>query len=561
MCAAHFVAKKTILKGDVFILNPPSTIPSAMLKPTTAHIKVCDAIMGSGKTSAAIHYMVEHPDRKYMYVAPRLSEDDRIVRSCPNLRFRTPDDEDRDDVTKLSDLKALMHRGRNVAITHALFALCDENVCDLMKEQGYTLIIDEVVNILSEAKLTQKDVEAMITNGFASVDKDGYVTVAPDYVDGEHGDAFRAALNLARSHKLFLCGRQKYFTWVVSDRMLRAAEEVIILTYKFEKSSMIRLFKERGLEYSNIFVDTDGAGRYWFTDQMSFIPSYVGQLSELITIVDNSRLNRIGDAPFALSKSWWEKQWKEYKRLAHYDRGTKTYRDTELSKNTPMGIMRRNIYSYFMYEHRDIPAEDKLCGGFKITKDCIKRKGFLDSFLVFNATAMNDYGNRHILAYPVNVFLPRELTYYYKAVNMPAKDEDFALTSMIQWIWRSAIRNGEPIELYLPSVRMRRILTKWIAETEVWYNTFYGTTNSQEAGTVVEVLPVEIIPANYTEPVLPGVLRLFENILVPDAQPQCSTNYSLHNILATSVLEVLFPALNARKPQPAELWAKITYDN
>ncbi len=466
-------------------MNHQNTIPSAMLTPTPAHIKVCDAIMGSGKTSAAIYYMVEHPDRKYMYVAPRLSEDDRIVKSCPALRFCTPDDEDRDDVTKLSDLKALMHRGRNVAITHALFALCDDNVCGLMKEHGYTLIIDEVVNILSEAKLTQKDIEAMITNGFASVDKDGYVTVAPDYVGGEHGDAFRATLNLARSHKLFLCGRQKYFTWVVSDRMLRAAEEVYVLTYKFEKSSMIRLLKGSGLEYSKIHVDSDGAGHFWFTDQLSYIPSYVGHLSELIKIVDIPRLNGIGNDPFALSKSWWEKQWKEYKHLADYDHKTKTYQDTELSKNTPMGIMRRNIYSYFMYEHRDIPAEDKLCGGFKITEDCIKRKGFLDSFLVFNATAINDYGNRHFLAYPVNVFLPRELTYYYKEVNMPAKEEDFALTSMIQWIWRSAIRNGEPIELYLPSARMRRILTEWIAETEAWYHAFYKTAEdrAQEVAT------------------------------------------------------------------------------
>jgi len=450
-----------------------------MLTPTTAHIKVCDAIMGSGKTSAAIHYMVEHSDRRYMYVAPRLSEDDRIVRSCPTLQFNMPDNKDQDGATKLSRLKSLMHRGRNVAITHALFALCDDNVCDLMKEHGYTLIIDEVVNILSEAKITQKDVEAMITNGFASVDKDGYVTVAPDYVDGEHGNAFRAALNLARSHKLFLCGTKKYLTWVVSDRMLRAAEEVYVLTYMFEKSSMFCFLKKSGLEYSKIYVDSDGAGDFWFAEKLSFIPSYVGHLSELIKIVDIPRLNGIGNDSYALSKSWWEKQSKEYKRLAIYNRKTKTYRDTELSRNTPMGIMRRNIYSYFMYEHRDIPAEDKLCGGFKITEDCIKRKGFLDSFLVFNATAMNDYGNRHILAYPVNVFLPQELSAYNKAVNMTAKEDDFALTTMIQWIWRSAIRNGEPIELYLPSARMRRILTEWIAETEACYHTFYKTAEDR----------------------------------------------------------------------------------
>ena len=325
----------------------------------------------------------------------------------------------------------------------------------------------------------------MITNGFASVDTDGYVTVDSDYVDGEHGNAFRAALNLARSHKLFLCGTKKYFTWVVSDRMLRAAEEVYVLTHMFEKSSMFCFLKKSGLEYSKIYVDSDGAGHYWFAEKLSFIPSYVGHLFELIKIVDIPRLNCIGNDRYALSKSWWEKQGKEYKQLANYDQKTKSYRDTEESENAAMGIMRRNIYSYFMYVHKDIPADDKLWGGFKITESCVKRKGFLDSFLVFNATAMNDYGNRHFLAYPVNVFLPRELSSYYKAVNMSAKKDDFALTTMIQWIWRSAIRNGEPIELYLPSARMRRILTEWIAETEAWYHAFYKTAEdrAQEVAT------------------------------------------------------------------------------
>ena len=225
----------------------------------------------------------------------------------------------------------------------------------------------------------------------------------------------------------------------------------------------------------------------------------MGHLSELIKIVDIPRLNCIGDDPFALSKSWWEKQWKEYKHLADYDHKTKTYRDAEASKSTPMGIMRRNIYSYFMYEHRDIPAEDKLCGGFKITEDCIKRKGFLDSFLVFNATAINDYGNRHFLAYPVNVFLPRELTYYYKEVNMPAKEEDFALISMIQWIWRSAIRNGEEIYIYVPSFRIRRLPKEWIVRCEAEYHAFYKAAEDRAQKVTALTFSAGTFPADSTD--------------------------------------------------------------
>ena len=42
-------------------------------------------------------------------------------------------------------------------------------------------------------------------------------------------------------------------------------------------------------------------------------------------------------------------------------------------------------------------------------------------------------------------------------------DEDgYALSEMIQFIWRSAIRNNEPIYCYIPSKRMRDLLQGYI---------------------------------------------------------------------------------------------------
>ena len=44
-------------------------------------------------------------------------------------------------------------------------------------------------------------------------------------------------------------------------------------------------------------------------------------------------------------------------------------------------------------------------------------------------------------------------------------DEDgFALSEMLQFIWRSAIRDGKEIWIYVPSARMRELLRDWIAE-------------------------------------------------------------------------------------------------
>jgi hypothetical protein len=41
--------------------------------------------------------------------------------------------------------------------------------------------------------------------------------------------------------------------------------------------------------------------------------------------------------------------------------------------------------------------------------------------------------------------------------------EAYALSEMVQWIWRSAIRKGEDIWIYIPSRRMRTLLQDWLA--------------------------------------------------------------------------------------------------
>ena len=43
-----------------------------------------------------------------------------------------------------------------------------------------------------------------------------------------------------------------------------------------------------------------------------------------------------------------------------------------------------------------------------------------------------------------------------------AFNDAYALTELIQWVWRSGIRKGEPITLYLPSPRMRRLFEEWL---------------------------------------------------------------------------------------------------
>ena len=46
--------------------------------------------------------------------------------------------------------------------------------------------------------------------------------------------------------------------------------------------------------------------------------------------------------------------------------------------------------------------------------------------------------------------------------GVSVEEEKYALSEMIQWIFRSAIRNGESIQIYIPSQRMRQLLIDWL---------------------------------------------------------------------------------------------------
>lgn len=45
---------------------------------------------------------------------------------------------------------------------------------------------------------------------------------------------------------------------------------------------------------------------------------------------------------------------------------------------------------------------------------------------------------------------------------MKDSDVEYALSALLQWIWRSAIRNGKKVTIYIPAPRMRQLLTDWL---------------------------------------------------------------------------------------------------
>ena len=64
--------------------------------------------------------------------------------------------------------------------------------------------------------------------------------------------------------------------------------------------------------------------------------------------------------------------------------------------------------------------------------------------------------------YVANLFMNVNEKKFYNLHGIEVDEDMYALSIMVQWIWRSAIRDGNEVYLYIPSRRMRELLIGWI---------------------------------------------------------------------------------------------------
>ena len=86
------------------------------------------------------------------------------------------------------------------------------------------------------------------------------------------------------------------------------------------------------------------------------------------------------------------------------------------------------------------------------------------NFIPLGTRATNEYRDRSVVAYLCNRFMNPFLTRWYKDNGVPINEDDFALSEMLQFLFRSCIRDGNPVWLYIPSKRMRDLLEGWLQQ-------------------------------------------------------------------------------------------------
>lgn len=438
-----------------------------------SNITIIDAGCGKGKTEYIIRYMNSHQDRPYLYISPlremfnRLRGEEPYEGRGAQFEFYTPGNDNFEGL-KLRSLKNHMIAGDHVMSTHSLFLALDEEAADIINAANYHLIIDEDLNAVSvlsdkygkaaeegfsfhelQRPLNQKDMNLLKENGFISIDENNYNRVNWIKDTGTGNYRYQDVERMIKTGAVSYVDKT-FIVWSFPIRFLDAFQDITILTYRFGHSILKAYldFYDKPYEHKTIVQDGNG---YRLTDYDSLVNSG-SEYAELIHIFDNPKLNAIGakirgihnNTP--LSKNWYQN---------HPDQ---------------LRTIQNNTYNYF-YNYMHATADNVMWTTYKDYKKKVQPRSYryagrdpdIETFVPCNCRATEAYAGRHVIAYLIDRYLHPGIEKFFQMRGITVEEDEFALSELLQWLFRSAVRRGEEIDLYIPSTRMRSLLQRWLA--------------------------------------------------------------------------------------------------
>lgn len=394
-------------------------------------ITVIDALMGTGKTSWAVNYINEHPDDNILYITPFIDETKRIKDSVQRDMYCPKNKGD----GKLGDICNLLAMQEDIASTHALFLKLDNDCKDAIKQGNYTLFLDETITAIEPYNLTYKnDIDYLLKNGSIEIDKDGFI----HWIDDDIDTRYNPIKILAQNHSLFYVNK-KLLMWRYPPDIFGLFTNVFIMSYMFNSSILSYYFTLNGIEYDLKSIKPKD-GKYVLCD---YYKADVSQYKDKIHLYKKADLNDIFTQKASALSSTWFKNPNNAKKIKS---------------------LKNAVYNFFA--HKEPAKSDEIIWTtFKDMETKLKGKGYSKKFLACNCRATNDYSQATHLAYCLNVYPHVGVTQFFSQHGITVDQDSYALSEMLQWIWRSNIRCGGEIWIYIPSKRMRNLLLNWLSES------------------------------------------------------------------------------------------------
>jgi len=79
-----------------------------------------------------------------------------------------------------------------------------------------------------------------------------------------------------------------------------------------------------------------------------------------------------------------------------------------------------------------------------------------------NTRASNEYANKTVMVHAYDRYPQTVTSNYLDSYGINFSKERYAINELVQWLWRSAIRNDKPIHVAILSARMRKLFIKWL---------------------------------------------------------------------------------------------------
>lgn len=455
-------------------------------------IVIVDAVMGTGKSTWVIEEAIRNHNKKYVIVVPLLAEVERYETKlkehrpvyAPHVDINSPDVD-----SKLEAFKRALLDGAGVVITtHALFSLWDdESRKHIANQGGYTLILDETVDPVQEADIKKDDYQLLLNCGYIReeayplVTKEGanFKAISRTEKTAEYSGKLNGFIRHALRNNIISLDDSKYIQTLKPENV-SAFDQSFVLTYLFPGSQMDCWLRLYGLDVVHKTLIRDPESEELVLADHPGLYSGV-EFADKIKIIETPEMNEIGAKGkrrrgFPLSNEWFRKATPEtLKRLREHLGNMSRHIAKKFAREVVDDDTTHQGY-YFMWSVKNDFRTMLEKGGMRyktvppgaslpFEDEHMETEADRQCFLAHNQRATNKFAHKGCLAYLTTPLPIVPIKQFFAGHGLDYNDETFMLSTLLQWVWRSRIRNGEEILVYIPSEPLRELFTDWLSTT------------------------------------------------------------------------------------------------
>ena len=392
-------------------------------------VKFIDRPCGTGKTTQMICSFC--PTEQYLVVVPTLSEVERVLRES-RVPFTEPDEKLYG--TKMAHLEKLLAEAENIVTTHKLFDAVDIRSVDL---SAYNLFIDEVFDVVEKVNGPENEAwnRVYVGDGYATVDSDGQVTPTDKWREQP------AKLKTVLRFDLFCAaeaGRLRktdngYFVDVVTPALFTKPKQTIVHTYLAGSSLMAAYLKKHDVPF---VIDHDH----------SLDMSHRADAQRLLSVHQISALENIS--------------------MSHTKQGLMKRREASKVSAALKNLRSRSLRGVHVKDIMITCRKDKWLDHNDNRKGAFAYQSKLTAanWIAKTTKGTNEYRNCTHAVYLSKLNLSPNIIAYLGVDRQFEKD--WAVSELIQWLYRTGLRDGQKVELHLASSHMKCLLEDWLFEQD-----------------------------------------------------------------------------------------------